>query len=273
MAAVEQQSEQAKAVAMYGGKDGVMDAAEEVMMKYDKDKSGKFSIAEVKAIVQDLEQKKSQVKNLKMVLVGAIFAAIVVCSVMFGLMFSANEAAKENHTGEDGTLTALNGEVVQVDLAESFTDLWDLPKVPMDVLRLIKTATLFVDVTNNPDMPDGLYESAAKISSAWKAAADTVYITTYEGYLVYINAATKSGTIKMGSATYPIYATSTKERRLEAKGSTCSDDAEYCLPKRVTSKRGRRLNGDCADCSPAGCIPVACKDKRVSFSGPVEEVL
>lgn len=178
---------------------------------------------------------------MKTILVGVIFAAIVVCSVMFGLMFTANEAAKENHTGEDGRLTTLNEETVQVATVESYTGLWDLPIVPMDDMRKIKTIKLFVDVASHPDMPDGLYETEAKITSAWKAAAGSVYLTTYEGYLVYIDRPSKSGTIKMGAATYPIYATSTRERRLDEEATSCRDDAEHCLPRRAPSKHARRL--------------------------------
>ena len=40
--------------------DGELGALERIMMKYDADKSGEFSVAEVKAIVNDLESEKKQ---------------------------------------------------------------------------------------------------------------------------------------------------------------------------------------------------------------------
>lgn len=236
------------AVAMYGGEDGVLDAVEEVMMKYDKDKNGNFSMAEVKAIVQDLEQKKSHVKNLQKLVIAVVLTAIVACSVLFGLMFASNEAAKENHTTE-GVMKGLDGETVQVATVESFTTLWDLPKVPMDMMAKIKTVNLFIDVANHPKMQAGLYESEFKVASASKLEqTNLLYMRTYEGYLISIDGSTNSGTIYMEEQEFPIYATSAKDRRLEGYADhivetiACSADEEYCMPKRLPKEmHGRRL--------------------------------
>ena len=43
------------------GADGELSPLERTLMKYDTDKSGKFSVAEVKAVVDDLQKEQKQV--------------------------------------------------------------------------------------------------------------------------------------------------------------------------------------------------------------------
>ncbi|CAE8692175.1 unnamed protein product [Polarella glacialis] len=62
---------------IYAGADGVMDEVEEIMMKYDADQSGCFSVAEVKAIIQDQgsgETRESTWKQLPIITVNSIIA-------------------------------------------------------------------------------------------------------------------------------------------------------------------------------------------------------
>lgn len=229
------------AAAMYGGEDGVLDATEEIMMKYDVDKNGTFSISEVKAIVSDLEQKKKSVRNLKKMLVGVVFVAVVVCALLFGLMFASNEAAKENHT-KDGVMTDLGGSPVQVDTVESVAGLWDLAQVPLPTFSKIKTVGLFMDVKNYRGMPDGLYQGEFKISGAYKQTDDVVFLSTYEGYMITINGTSTTGKIQMEAHEFPIYNTKDKSRRL---GSVC-DGETPCMPKgraQLRTEEGRAEDG------------------------------
>ena len=46
---------------------GVLDRVEEHIAKYDTNKDGTFSVAEVKAIVEELEKEEQQTKALKKV--------------------------------------------------------------------------------------------------------------------------------------------------------------------------------------------------------------
>ena len=43
------------------GADGELSPLERTLMKYDADKSGQFSVAEVKAVVDDLQKEQKQV--------------------------------------------------------------------------------------------------------------------------------------------------------------------------------------------------------------------
>jgi len=231
------------AAATYGGEDGVLDAIEEVMMKYDVDKNGQFSVPEVKAIVSDLDEQKKSVRNLKKMLLGAIFVGVVACMVLFGLMFASNEAAKENHT-KDGVMTDLGGSPVQVDMVESVAGLWDLAHVPLSTFSKIETVGLFMDVKNYRGMPDGLYQGEFKISGAYKQTDDVVILSTYEGHMITINGTSTTGKIQMDAHEFPIYNTKDKSRRL---GSVC-DGQKPCVPKSRVHLRteeddenGRRL--------------------------------
>ncbi|CAE8586818.1 unnamed protein product [Polarella glacialis] len=63
---------------IYAGADGVMDEIEKIMMKYDADQSGCFSVAEVKAIIQDLENHRKQARHLLRALGLTIVIALIV---------------------------------------------------------------------------------------------------------------------------------------------------------------------------------------------------
>jgi len=179
-------------VAKYGGENGVIDAIEEVMMQYDKDKNGTFSIAEVKAIIIDLQAKKKQVNNLKKAMVVGFLISVAVCSVMFGMMIASNEAAKENHT-KDGMMVDLDNVPVQVDSIVSEAHLWDLPRVPLEYFKKMEALSIFIDVSNHSSLPAGKYASSFKISSASKLTDDVIYLRTYEGYMINIDGVSKTG--------------------------------------------------------------------------------
>ena len=93
---------------------GVLDRVEEHIAKYDTNKDGTFSVAEVKAIVEELEKEEQQVKSLKKVsapacsscgtwgtasrgcmcrqiICGVLLLAMVGFVAMFGVVYFANE--------------------------------------------------------------------------------------------------------------------------------------------------------------------------------------
>ena len=98
---------------------------EEIMMKYDINGDATFSPAEVKHIIGDMEESKAHAKNLSKIVFGLIFVLLLLCGVMFGVVFAGNEATKENHT-EGENMVNLEGDAVKVDTVESFSTLWDL---------------------------------------------------------------------------------------------------------------------------------------------------
>ena len=70
---------------------------ERTCKKYDVDGDGVFSILEVERIVEDMQSAKKEATNMFRVAIAAIFTSLIMCGVLMGLMFAANEVRKESH--------------------------------------------------------------------------------------------------------------------------------------------------------------------------------
>jgi hypothetical protein len=93
--------------------DGQLSALEEICQKYDTNGDGSFSIVEVKAIVEDMQTAKTRAKNMGRLAAAIALISIVLCGVLLGLMFAANEASKESHVN-GAVQKDLSGNTVQV---------------------------------------------------------------------------------------------------------------------------------------------------------------
>ena len=71
--------------------DGVLGPIEQCMKKYDTDGSGSFSAAEVKAIINDLEESKETARNLTKLLALFALGFIGLCGVMLGVVVAGNQ--------------------------------------------------------------------------------------------------------------------------------------------------------------------------------------
>ncbi|CAE8659889.1 unnamed protein product [Polarella glacialis] len=221
---------------IYAGADGVMDEIEEIMMKYDADQSGCFSVAEVKAIINDLENHRKQAKHLFRALLLTIVVALIVLGTLFAMMFASNQAAKENHT-EGGTMVDLDGEAVKVDVVESLSGLFDLPRIDTNTLAYITFLTFIIDMRSDPKINSEL-EASMKIGGAMRAPddSDKVFMITTSGYRITIDAASETGTIEMGNGTFPI-SDKSFYRRLqddlaeEDSWKKCDKSSAFCFPK------------------------------------------
>ena len=78
-----------------------MGELEKMMMKYDADGTGTFSVAEVKAIVKDLEVSKKQANAFAKLSAGLTLSFLVLAAAMLVMGLMANEVSKENHTAGD----------------------------------------------------------------------------------------------------------------------------------------------------------------------------
>ena len=81
-------------VRLYAGADGTLDDIDKMMMKYDADCTGSFSIAEVKTIIHDLEASKSASKNLGRALAGTVIVMLAVIGALIGMMIMSIEVTK-----------------------------------------------------------------------------------------------------------------------------------------------------------------------------------
>ena len=87
------------------------------------------------------------------------------------LSVQANEATKENHTkaigGGPPTLTGKGGQAVAVDIVESETGLYGMPKLPTAIFGKLKDIAIQVDMTTDATV-NAVVEMVVKIASAWK---------------------------------------------------------------------------------------------------------
>ena len=106
---------------IYGDAQGNLDALDKLLMKYDVDCSGDFTITEVKAIVRDLDNQKQMNKQLMKIIIGGGMVFVAMCGLLVALMLAANEVSKESHV--TGTvMTSTDGAAVETAPVESFVD-------------------------------------------------------------------------------------------------------------------------------------------------------
>ncbi|CAE8632781.1 unnamed protein product [Polarella glacialis] len=215
-----------------------MDEVEEIMMKYDADQSGCFSVAEVKAIIKDLENHRKQAKHIFRALLLTIVVALVVLGTLFVMMFLSNEAAKESHTS-GGTMVDLEGEAVKVDTVESMSVLFDLPLIDTNTLAYMSDITFFIDMRSDAKINSEL-EATMKVGGAMRAPDDSnqVYLITTSGFRITIDGASTTGTIEMGNTTFPISDKSfVLDRRLQDDSTQadswmkCDESRANCFPE------------------------------------------
>jgi len=223
---------------IYAGADGQLDEIDKMMMKYDADCSGCFSIAEVKSIIHDLEASKQNTKNLARALGLTIIIALVVIGALIGLMIMSIEVTKENHT-EEGTIVGLDGGVVSVGQAEAVSSIYDLPKMEVEDLANMKSISFAVDMSADPNLGNsgGSSESLATfaVAGAVKANDDDNIVTIYltSGDRAVIDRVKRAGYLRTPSgATHP-FIDADSGRRLQDMEDwlSCKGEEGTCKPK------------------------------------------
>ena len=111
----------------------------------------------------------------------------------------------------------------------------------------------YVDMTSDPEV-GGPVEATFKLGGAYKRSDTKAYLRTVDGYTIKLDGAAKTGSITMGSATYPVSEEApagSAGRRLETSPTqpmvvtkTGKQLAEYHLERRrlQEAEGGRQLN-------------------------------
>jgi len=243
---------QEELIKLYAGADGTLDDIDKMMMKYDADCTGSFSIAEVKTIIHDLEASKSAVKNLGRALAGTVIVALAVIGALIGLMIMSIEVTKENRT-TGGSVVDLEGTVVTTGQAEEVSSIFDIPKFDMTLLGTMKLVSCYVDFSSEPDFwPDmgasaespSLFHVKGVIKSADEATSATLLLPNGR---IHLDSQTQTGKLIVeslnGSKTFEIF-DSPASRRLESKDQVhewlkCAE-GEACSPKPMWKMRKLR---------------------------------
>jgi len=180
------------------------DKADMIMKKYDLDGNGHFEYAEVRGIIQDFLAAKGLVAVLSgmLGLLGLILLGLLISLLMVSI--AANEVSKENHSDEDsGAMVSLSGGAVSTDSVESISTIWDIPLMTMDDLTETNLISFYIDFSDNEEI--GTWSSACfKLAGGYKGAGISVYLTTNEGYTVFLDNTKQAGNITMPIGTFPI---------------------------------------------------------------------
>jgi hypothetical protein len=182
-----------------------------LMSEYDKDQSGAFSNAEVKAIIKDLDATQTNEKRLVKLVMVSLFAIIFLTFALFGITFFgsrvANEATKESHVSEDSAeLVSLSGETIRVDRVEAFSTLLDLTKLSNEVLLDLESVTFLFDDSSNllssndqiAPAPEWI-EATFKVDAALRPVgrAHQLRVLTPQGYILTLDSNTSKATFQM----------------------------------------------------------------------------
>jgi hypothetical protein len=200
-----------KLIKMYGGDDGELDELEMTMIKYDTDHNGTFDVSEVKAIMFDMDKKTKEANTLRKQLHLVVIAAVLVVSLLLGLMLGANEVTKENHT-TGGNLVDKDGGSVKVQQVRSVASLLDIPKLDYSAMKMIKEVTFKID--NSDDV------IFMRVDGFTKSSETTVELHG-SGHVrnLLIDSTAQSATLKQSNVadrTVDVSAMATARRRLEA---------------------------------------------------------
>ena len=94
--------------------------------------------------------------------------------------------------------------LVRVGGVESFVpSIFDLPAVPTEQLAYLRDVTMYIDMTDAPDI-GGPVEATFKLAGAYKRSSTAAYLVTTNGLTIALDAVARSGNITMDGAVYAI---------------------------------------------------------------------
>jgi len=135
--------------------DGQLSDLEKICQKYDTNRDGSFSMAEVERIVEDMQAAEKKAANIGKLAALIALVFLVVCGALLGLVFAANEASKESHV-EGSVMVDLSGNPTQTQGLTSIVTLADLPKLStkqLDVISFVSFSAYRTYDENNTPMP------------------------------------------------------------------------------------------------------------------------
>ena len=166
--------------------DGVLSDVEKMMMKYDTDGNGTFSLAEVKAVIADLHQTEKEKHQYKRLSLGMFLLCFAALAAMLGTSVWGAQLTKESHV-QDDIMTSLDGHIVKTTAAKQSLPLLVAPVLPDD---------LELDTINIKYSSPALYMrdatgARAKVHEKFKVEttvrANDTFITFYSAFAFFSN--------------------------------------------------------------------------------------
>lgn len=175
-------------IAIYAGADGVLDEQEAVMMKYDVDGDGQFSIAEVKAIINDLDNLHRHARGLRKVIIVGTLIFVLVMIVQGVMMYGVNEASKESHVGKSHAMTDTSGVLVQTAPTAFREHISDIFLMDMTAARKINDVVIQTAASEDDcAKKKGMKAHTMKVSGITYDSADSMTINVAPGTIITYN--------------------------------------------------------------------------------------
>ena len=207
--------------------DGTMDEFEKKVLQSlkaaDTDGSGSLTPAEMITVFRGMAATEKSNKQLgKMVgylmgLVVLLVAALVGVSVAGAII--GGESIKESTIPDCRDPSSDSrcdpAKLTKVGTVESFSSIFELPKMPTEQLAYLRDITMYIDMAKDADIA-GPAEATFKVAGAYKRTSTKAYLRTVSGATIMLDSASETGSIKMDGNTYPISTTAPSNgRRLE----------------------------------------------------------
>ena len=229
-------------------KDGKIDAFEQkvknALMAADTDGSGTLTPAEFVSVLKDMAEGEKKRAGLAKQVTGlsllATFLLVILSVVSILGAVVGGESIKESHVSgansvTPSVMTDTSGATLGIAAATQEHGMWDLPTLSIPVLSEFKALQLYIDMTTSAEVA-GWTVASTRPTTMYKKAANQLVMVTAEGFKINIDSTTKTGTILMDGATYPI----SDEPPPESSDSTRRQLTELLDPPNAAKPTRRR---------------------------------
>ena len=202
----------------------------------DADASGSISVKELFGVIKGAAESDKAKRLFRRLFFCAVIVIFLLVGAMLAMGIVSGESIKENRNPNCDSGECDPSRLVSVGTVESFVgSVFDLPTVPTNQLAYLKQLTMYVDMsaTTSTLLPAALVEFSFKIAGAFKASDTEAYLITDNGYTVKLDATARTGTVTIGSETFPV-----TDQLTEASGRSLQTSRDAPM---VDTLSGRQL--------------------------------
>ena len=157
---------------------GFLSPLEQRLRKYDLDGDGTYSVAEVKAIISDLQKADDSKNKWKQAAFAAILLGVAFFAAMVGVSVWGAELAKEQHVS-DATMSSLDGRVLKTSVALTPLPLLVAPVLP-DTMEIFDLSVKYYSPVFTDDQGEPA-EVRDKFKVSYIMRGNDTYATLFSG--------------------------------------------------------------------------------------------